>query len=68
MLFEIGVLFGPDRQIEIELVEGGGAGLAATGTPPLSGMLSAALLFLYFSGGRDRTMTWDIHRNERQLC
>ena len=25
-------------------------------------------IFLYFSGGRDRTMTWDIHRNENQLC
>jgi len=24
--------------------------------------------FLYFSGGRDRTMTWDIHRNARPLC
>ena len=24
--------------------------------------------FLYFSGGRDRTMTWDIHRNAGQLC
>jgi hypothetical protein len=35
--------------------------------PPVSGMLSAALLFLYFSGGRDRTMTWDIHRNEKPL-
>jgi hypothetical protein len=23
---------------------------------------------LYFSGGRDRTMTWDIHRNEKRLC
>jgi len=30
--------------------------------PPLSGKLSAALFFLYLSGGRDRTMTWDIHR------
>jgi hypothetical protein len=38
------------------------------GEPPVSGKLSAALLFLYFSGGRDRTMIWDIHRNERQLC
>ena len=28
--------------------------------PPVSGMLSAALLFLYFSGERDRTLTWDI--------
>ena len=36
--------------------------------PPVSGKLSAALLFLYFSGGRDRTMTWDIHRNEKRLC
>ncbi|TJZ88258.1 hypothetical protein FA743_20165 [Paracoccus gahaiensis] len=36
--------------------------------PPVSGKLSAALLFLYFSGGRDRTMTWDIHRNARRLC
>ena len=36
--------------------------------PPVSGMLSAALLFLYFSGGRDRMMIWDIHRNARRLC
>jgi hypothetical protein len=37
--------------------------------PPLvSGQLSAALLFLHFSGGRDRTKTWDIHRNEKRLC
>jgi len=36
--------------------------------PPVSGKLSAALLFLYFSGGRVRTMTWDIHRNENRLC
>ena len=42
--------------------------LAALLGPPVSGKLSAALLFLYFSGGRDRTMIWDIHRNERQQC
>ena len=36
--------------------------------PPVSGMLSTALLFLYFSGGRDRMMIWDIHRNENRLC
>ena len=24
--------------------------------------------FLYFSGGRDRTMTWDIHRNVKLRC
>jgi integrase len=36
--------------------------------PPVSGKLSAALLFLYFSGGRDRTMTLDIHRSVRLLC
>ena len=36
--------------------------------PPVSGKLSAALFFLYFSGGRDRTMIWDIHRNARRLC
>lgn len=36
--------------------------------PPVSGELSAALLFLYFSGGRDRTMIWDIHRNARLPC
>jgi hypothetical protein len=36
--------------------------------PPVSGKLSAALLFLYLSGGRDRTMTWDIHQNENRLC
>lgn len=38
------------------------------GVPPVSGKLSAALLFLYFSGGRDRTMIWDTHRNARRLC
>jgi DNA-binding protein H-NS len=37
-------------------------------TPPVSGKLSAALLFLYFSGGRDRKMIWDIHRNENLRC
>ena len=37
-------------------------------SPPVSGKLSAALFFLYFSGGRDRTMTWDIHQNEKRLC
>ena len=36
--------------------------------PPVSGKLSAALLLLYFSGGRDRMMTWDIHRNVRLRC
>jgi CheY-like chemotaxis protein len=36
--------------------------------PPVSGKLSAALLFLYFTGGRDRTMIWDIHRNGNRLC
>jgi hypothetical protein len=36
--------------------------------PPVSGKLSAALLFLYFSGGRDRTMIWDTHQNARRLC
>lgn len=36
--------------------------------PPVSRKLSATLLFLYFTGGRDRTMTWDIHRNARRLC
>jgi hypothetical protein len=36
--------------------------------PLVSEKLSAALFFLYFSGGRDRTMTWDIHRNGKQLC
>ena len=36
--------------------------------PPMSGKLSAALLFLYFLGGRDRMMIWDIHRNEKRLC
>jgi hypothetical protein len=44
--------------------------VAGSGTldrlPPVSGKLSAAPLFLYFSGGRDRTMIWDIHRNERR--
>ena len=33
--------------------------------PPVSGKLSAALVLLYFSGGRDRTMIWDTHRNAR---
>jgi septal ring factor EnvC (AmiA/AmiB activator) len=37
-------------------------------SPPVSRKLSATLLFLYFTGGRDRTMTWDIHRNARRLC
>ena len=32
--------------------------------PAVSGKLSAALPFLYLSGGRDRMMVWDIHRNE----
>jgi hypothetical protein len=36
--------------------------------PPVSWKLSAALLFLYYSGGRDRTMIWDIHWNEERLC
>jgi transposase len=36
--------------------------------PPMSGKLSAAPLFLYFSGGRDRTMIWDIHWNARRQC
>ena len=36
--------------------------------PPVSGKLSAALLFLYFSGGRDRKMIWDIHRIARRQC
>ena len=40
----------------------------ATDMPPVSGRLSAALLFLYFTGGRDRTMIWDIHRNGNRLC
>ena len=38
------------------------------GFPPVSWKLSAALLFLYLSGGRDRTMVWDIHRNVKLLC
>ena len=42
--------------------------LAALEDPPVSGKLSAALLFLYFSGGRDRTMIWDIHWNARRQC
>ena len=25
-------------------------------------------IYLYFSGGRIRTMTWDIHWTEKQLC
>jgi hypothetical protein len=41
---------------------------AAAEPPPMSGKLSAALLFLYFIGGRDRMMIWDIHRNEKRLC
>jgi len=40
-------------------------GITASYSPPVSGKLFAALLFLYFSGGRDRTMTWDTHRNAR---
>jgi len=42
--------------------------LSLTTLPPVSGKLSAALLLLYFSGGRDRMMTWDIHRNVRLRC
>ncbi len=42
--------------------------LAMLGRPPVPGKLSAALLLLYFSGGRDRTMTWDIHRTVRLRC
>ena len=75
-----GLRFGQGR----ELLPRAGGGRAAPGgdkvggvlqaeffvrcQPPVSGKLSAALLFLYFSGGRDRTMTWDIHRNARRLC
>ena len=40
----------------------------AGGISPVSGKLSAALLFLYFSGGRDRTMIWDTHQNARLQC
>ncbi len=36
--------------------------------PPVSALLSAVLLFLYVSAGRDRTMIWDIHWNEDRLC
>ena len=36
--------------------------------PPVSGKLSAALFFLYFTGGRDRMMIWAIHWNENQRC
>jgi len=46
----------------------GAARLTARPYPPVSGKLSAALLFLYFTGGRDRTMIWDIHRNGNRLC
>ena len=49
----------PEAEFCIEAVEE---------VPPVSGKLSAALLFLYFSGGRDRTITWDIHRNANLLC
>ena len=45
-----------------------GDAIPADRAPPVSGKLSAALLFLYFSGGRDRTMTWDIHWNARRQC
>ena len=40
------------------------------GTPvtPCVRVVVRCSIFLYFSGGRDRTMTWDIHRNENQLC
>ncbi|TGD62129.1 hypothetical protein EYC08_17070 [Tabrizicola sp. WMC-M-20] len=38
------------------------------GEPPVPGKLSAALFFLHSLGGRDRTMTWDIHRNARWPC
>ena len=42
--------------------------MAVGAYPPVSGKLSAALLFLYLSGGRDRMMVWDIHRNAKLLC
>ena len=45
-----------------------GVAIAGDPQPPVSGELSAALLFLYFTGGRDRTMIWDIHWNGNQLC
>ena len=43
------------------------ANVGTTSAPPVSGKLSAALLFLYLSGGRDRTMAWDIHRTAKPL-
>ena len=49
-----------------EVIEAGKSYM--THDPPVSGKLSAALLFLYFSGGRDRTMIWDTHQNARRLC
>ena len=36
--------------------------------PPCVRVVVRCSIFLYFSGGRDRTMTWDIHRNENHLC
>jgi len=42
--------------------------LVANHTPPVSGKLSAALLLLYFSGGRDTMKTRDIHRKVRLRC
>ena len=39
--------------------------VASAKGPPVSGKLSAALVLLYFSAGRDRTMIWDTHRNVR---
>ena len=36
--------------------------------PPCVREVVRCSTFLYFSGGRDRTMTWDIHRNARLRC
>ena len=36
--------------------------------PPCVRQVVRCSTFLYFSGGRDRTMTWDIHRNVRTQC
>ena len=53
-----------DQSAMMAMMSGAPEGVTEGG-PPVSGKLSAALLFLYFSGGRDRTMIWDIHWNVR---
>ena len=53
---------------EFRRIQSGPATVSTADSPPVPGKLSAALFLLYFSGGRDRTMIWDIHRNVRLRC